>query len=81
MHHHSVHKTEGFLAAKLMITLLENLRGGPLDSNLSNLLGICMQELQSLTNGQKHYQQMLLQVICLSFWYNSQLTFEILEHN
>lgn len=81
MHQSSLHKTEGLLATKLMITLLEHLRGGALDHSLPTLLGLCLQELTALSKRQKHYQLMLLQVLCLSFWYNCALTFSILEQN
>ncbi len=55
MHHTSIHKIEGFLATKLMITLLENMRGGPLDQSLQNIIGMCIQEFDILNNRQKQY--------------------------
>ena len=63
---------------KLIIALIENLHG-QLDGALKGLLELCLSELSFLgPKVSKHYQAMVMQVFCMSFWYNSGLTFNLL---
>jgi hypothetical protein len=66
---------------KIMIAMLENLHGR-LDEALPYMLQLAIQELTALRpNVAKNFQSMILQFVCMSFWYNTSLTFQILEHN
>ena len=66
---------------KIIIALIENL-SQRLDDALPYLLNLCIQELLSLKpKVAKNFQSMALQVVCMSLWYNSGLTFSILESN
>lgn len=63
---------------KLIIALIENLNG-QIDDSLKGLLEMCLNELSYLKpRSNKNYQAMIVQVLCMCFWYNSALTFRIL---
>lgn len=76
----SQHKQDAIVITKIIIALLENLQGR-IDDALPFIIQTCTQEL--LNNGKgklpKNVKSMLLQTLCMSFWYNSQLTFHIME--
>ena len=66
---------------KIIIALIENL-SSRLDDALPYLLNLCIQEMLSLKpKVAKNYQSMTLQAVCMCLWYNSALTFNILEQN
>lgn len=64
---------------KIIIALIENL-SQRLDDALPYLLNMAIQEMLNLKpKVAKNFQGMCLQVICMSLWYNSGLTFNLLE--
>jgi len=66
---------------KIIIALIENL-SQRLDDTLPYLLNMCIQEILVLKPKMfKNFQSMALQVVCMALWYNSSLTFSVLEQN
>lgn len=65
----------------LYITLIENLHNR-IDDYLPYIIQSAVGQLLNLKlNAQLNYQSMCLQVVCMCFWYNTGLTFSVLEQN
>jgi len=60
---------------KVIIAILENLQGR-VDNLLPYFIKMCVIELNERCP--KNFKSMLLQTMCMCFWYNSELTFQVL---
>ncbi len=78
----SKHLQDGVVAMKVIITMLENLFG-KIDEALPLIIQMVVQCLQECANEKTppNYLSMLLQTLSMCFWYNTTLTFQILEQN
>lgn len=70
-------KVDGIVIMKILIAMLENLQG-KIDEAIPYIIKICMSELGE-KKVPKNYRSMIIQVLCMCFWYNNALTFSILE--
>ena len=68
----SLHKLDGIVVMKVLIAMLENLKGR-IDEALPYILKICVSELQEKIP--KSFTSMIIQTVAMCFWYNSILTF------
>lgn len=71
-------KLDALVILKILIAMLENLQGR-IDEAIQFVVVICMRELESSAKGTKNIRSMVLQTLCMSLWYNSALTFELLK--
>ena len=72
-------KNPGVITMKIIISIIENLQVR-IDHILPHLLNVCLSELNiQKPKAFKNFQSMILQVVCMCLWYNSPLTFQILE--
>lgn len=72
----SEHQLDGVVLMKVLIALLENLPAR-IDEALPYLLRLCLAQLhQKLA---KNFKSMVVQTLAMCFWYNSALTFALLE--
>ncbi|CDW76775.1 UNKNOWN [Stylonychia lemnae] len=79
MNKESPDQLDGIVIMKVLIAMLENLKGR-IDEALQYILKICIEELAG-KKIPKNYRSMLIQVISMTFWYNSALSFQILEQS
>ena len=68
----SMHKLDGIVVMKVLIAILENLKGR-VDEAVLYIMRICVSELN--TEIPKHFTSMIIQTVCMCFWYNCVLTF------
>jgi len=71
-------KQDALVIMKLFIAIVETLRGR-IDDFIAFVVQTCMQELQQ--RNPKNAVLMILQTVSMCFWYNSQLTFHVLEQS
>lgn len=75
---------DGIVVMKILIAMLENLKG-QVNEALPYIIKIAMTELTTVKKGDKkipkNFRSMIVQVLSMCFWYNSALTFQILESN
>lgn len=64
---------DGIVIMKVLIAMLENMRG-KIDEAVPLIISICMRELMR-PKVDKNYKSMVIQTICMSFWYNNIATF------
>ena len=77
MNQESPDAIDGIVIMKVVIAMLENLKGR-IDEALPYVLKICTEELQR-KKMPKNYRSMIIQILSMTFWYNSILTFQIME--
>ena len=68
----SKNKQDVIVVMKIIIAMVENLQG-KIDEAMAYIVQICMTELQD--KNPKNVKAMILQAICMCFWYNSELAF------
>ena len=76
----SEHMLDGVVVMKVLIAMLENLKGR-IDEALQYILKICIGQLQLEKKPPKNFTSMVIQTIAMAFWYNSHLTFHLLEES
>ena len=67
-------KIDGIVIMKVLIAMLENLKGR-IDEAIPYILKICVTELTTQDKCPKNFTSMVMQVVSMSFWYNSSLVF------
>ena len=72
---------DGIVMMKVIIAMLENISGGRIDEALPYILKICVEQLGLPGKVTKNYLSMVVQTLAMAFWYNSALTFQILEQS
>ena len=72
------HNLDGIVIMKVLIAMIENLQGR-IDEALPYIVNICVGQLNLDVKTSKNYVSMVLQTISMCFWYNSPLTFQVLE--
>ena len=78
----SEHMLDGICVMKVLIAMLENLGNGRINEALPLILKVCTDQLNlGLKKVPKNYISMVVQTICMCFWYNAQLTFQILDQS
>jgi hypothetical protein len=71
---------DGIVVMKILISMLENLGNGRINEALPIIIKICWEQLNlDLKKVAKNYTSMVIQTLCMCFWYNSSLTFQILD--
>jgi hypothetical protein len=77
----SADKDNAITSFKIIIAFIENLYG-KIDHILPFIVDTCVNEMNSLHPKQsKKVQSVILQTLCLCFWYNTSLVFQICEPN
>ena len=76
----SEHMLDGIVVMKVLMAMLENLGNGRINEALPLIVRVCWGQLNlDLEKVAKNYTSMVLQTVCMCFWYNSQLTFQVLD--
>lgn len=75
----SEHMLDGVVVMKVVIAMLENLGNGMINEALPYILTICTSQLSLPGKTPKNFISMVVQTLSMAFWYNSVLTFHILD--
>jgi hypothetical protein len=75
----SEHMLDGVVVMKVLIAMLENLGNGMINEALPYILTICTSQLNLPGKVPKNFTSMVVQTLAMAFWYNSILTFQILD--
>jgi hypothetical protein len=75
----SEHMLDGVVVMKVVIAMLENLGNGMINEALPYILTICTSQLNLPGKTPKNFISMVVQTLSMAFWYNSVLTFHILD--
>jgi hypothetical protein len=70
---------KGVVLMKVVIAILEIFGNWKIYEALPYILLICTSQLNLLRKTPKNFISMVVQTLAMAFWYNSALTFEILD--
>ena len=73
----SEHMLDGVVIMKVLMAMLENLKG-LIDEALPHVLRICLGQFTEC-KPTKNFASMIMQTVAMCFWYNAPLTFQVLE--
>lgn len=73
----SEHMLDGVVIMKVLMAMLENLKGR-IDEALPHVLRVCLGQFVEC-KPTKHFASMIMQTVAMCFWYNAALTFQVLE--
>lgn len=72
----SEHMLDGICVMKVLIAMLENLGNGQINEALPLIVKVCSDQLNlGVKKTPKNYISMVVQTLCMCFWYNAHLTF------
>ncbi len=76
----SEHMLDGIIIMKVLIAMLENLGNGRINEALPMIIKVCWGQLNlDMEKVAKNYTSMVMQTLCMCFWYNSPLTFQVID--
>ena len=75
----SERRLDGVVVMKVLVDMLEYIGNGMINEALPFILTICTSQLNIPSSTPKNFISMVVQTLAMAFWYNSELTFQILD--